>query len=59
MDPGFANYNFEGLLLRSPGNLPKMLTDCNLTSLFPLEHTILHNDFQKTQESTKLKNLEV
>lgn len=45
MDPGFANYNFEGLLLRSPGNLPKMLTDCNLTSLFPLEHTILHNDF--------------
>lgn len=59
MDPGFAKYNFEGRLLRSLSNLPEMLTDCNLAFLVPVEHTILHNNFQETQESTKLKNPEV
>lgn len=45
MDPGFAIYNFEGLLpLRPLSNLPEMLTDCNLASLVHLEYSIIQNN---------------
>ena len=39
MDPGFARYNFDSLLLlKSFGNLSEMPTDCNLASFIHLEH---------------------